>query len=113
MVAEADVGSRKRCAGLAHSFVHDDVVRIGTLGGTHIAHVGVVGVLRLAPCANGIQVEERGQLEAQAQFHTVVFLLYACHRDIRERVDVVEIEVLPLGHMVQTAVIGIETGPQP
>ncbi len=113
VVAQSEASCREWRAGLAHAFVHDDIVGVGAPCGTHVAHVGIVDVLGLAPGADGFQVEERGESEVQSQFHTIVFFLDAGHRDIGERVDVVEIEVLPFGDMVQSAVVGIQTGMQP
>ena len=77
MIAQVDAGSRERRAAFAHSLVHADVVGIGTAVGKHIAHVGIVGVFRLADGSKGFDVELGSHFELHAQLHAVVFLIDA------------------------------------
>ena len=85
MIAEYQTGCGERCATLTHVLIQYHlrlvvvVVVIGTSGRTHIPDMGIVGVLGLGNCSDGLDVELVGDLEVDTPFHTVVFLVDTCH----------------------------------
>ena len=79
----------------------------------HVGQLGVVDDLGVAYCTEQLNVEGTCHLKLNACLHAIIFLLHVCKRHILERVDVVMIEVLPVGHVVQTAVVGVDVEVHP
>ena len=86
------------------------IVVVGTSSTAHIPDIGIVGILSFSDSTDGLDVEIVGDLEVDTPFHTVVDLIDACHRDIRERVDVIIIEVLPFGFILHRTIVAADVG---
>ena len=120
MVAQTKTEGSERGSALAHTFIIYDfcLMVVGIVVGVvdvlgyrrHIPYVGIVDVLCFADGTDSLQVEEGSELQLQTQFYTIVFFLDAGHGDISEGVDVVKIEVLPLGDIFHATVVTAQTG---
>ena len=126
VIVHAEACSCERCAAVAHTFIIYAVpvgigvalcaVVVAVHCARHRLHVGQLGVvddLGVAYCTEQLNVEGACHLKLNACLHAIIFLLHVSKRHILERVDVVMIEVLPVGHVVQTAVVGVEVEVHP
>ena len=119
MITQYEAQGSERSASFTHvliiTYLGFAVVGIveGALRRTHIPNLSIVGVASLADGTDGFEAPCLGELEVQAPLNAIVLFRHASHRNIRERVDIVEIEVLPFCSILYDGAIGHDVGLKP
>ena len=113
MVGQVYGVGRQRRATFAHILVDAYVIVVFSITGEHVSDVGIVHVLGFADGSQGFDVEVGTDFEVQAQFYSVIFLVDAGERNVREGVLGVIIEHRVLGGIVHPVIIGVQVGVEP
>ena len=84
-----------------------------SLGGEHIVHTGVAGILSLRHGTCNVDVEVAGNLEGHTQFCSIVILLQSGETHVSEAVHIIEIEVLPVGTVICVCIVTCQVEASP
>ena len=96
-----------------HPLIINNILVIGTLRRVQVDNICVVSILSLAPSTESLEVKEACELEIKSQLNTIIILLHVSHANVCEGVSIIEIEVLPLGHVCHVVVVATEVSTKP
>ena len=96
-----------------HILIVNNILVISALCRVQVDNISIVSVLCLAPSTERLEVKEACEFEVKTQLNTIVILLHVSHADVCERVSIIKVEILPLGHVCHVVVVATEVSTEP